>query len=573
MRTTCSCGERPITRLVIGAAFFCASAAQAQVAPDAGQLQRQIDQNLQRPVVAPSPAAPAPISGADHRGPKVVIRRVDIVGAKLIPVNELASQLDPYLNRPLTLGEVQAAAQQLVGYYRERGWFVRVQLPTQDVSDGTLRINIVEGRFGRLQVAPGTGRVRRDFVSTLAGRDLNADEPYSLSQLERGLLLANDLPGVRAEGTLRPGQAPGTSDLALQISDTPLFAGLVGANNFGNRFTGRGQGFGTVRLDNPSGFGDQLQISGILSERLDYESVSYSAPVGYDGLRASVGYGQLHYQLGKEFADLDARGQSRTLYAGLSYPLLRSTERNITVGLDVSHARLEDEAFDVTLRRRDIQLATLELRGDARDGWGGGGVTAARLSLEGGRAALRIAADRDQDAQSAGVEGGFAALGVELRRDQVLAPALYLRGRFASQLAFNNLASSQQFSLGGPYGVRGYPVNEGSGDSGALMQLELHSLLPMLGIANLDGYAFFDAGVTRQHQTPWRGWDTAGSGRNTYPLYASGVGLAWTHARGFAINGIFAVPLGNNPGGTRSDQDQDGGSTGPRVWLTASQSF
>ncbi|WP_162892899.1 ShlB/FhaC/HecB family hemolysin secretion/activation protein, partial [Pseudomonas savastanoi] len=373
MRTACSCGERPIVRLAIGAAFFCASAAQAQVAPDAGQLQRQIDQNLQRPVVAPSPAAPAPISGADHRGPKVVIRRVDIVGAKLIPVTELAAQLDPYFNRPLTLSEVQTAAQQLVGYYRERGWFVRVQLPTQDVSDGTLRINIVEGRFGRLQVAPGTSRVRRDFVSTLAGRDLNADEPYSLSQLERGLLLANDLPGVRAEGTLRPGQAPGTSDLALQISDTPLFAGLVGANNFGNRFTGRGQGFGTVRLDNPSGFGDQLQISGILSERLDYESVSYSAPVGYDGLRASVGYGQLHYQLGKEFADLDARGQSRTLYAGLSYPLLRSTERNITVGLDVSHARLEDEAFDVTLRRRDIQLATLELRGDARDGWGGGG--------------------------------------------------------------------------------------------------------------------------------------------------------------------------------------------------------
>lgn len=573
MRVALTLGGSLIALLIFSGAALHASAAQAQVAPDAGQLQRQIDQNRQRPVFVPPPPVPAPLPDVDNRGPKVVIRHVDIVGAKLIPVAELAYQLEPYLNRPLALSEVQSAAQQLVGYYRERGWFVRVQLPTQDISDGTLRINIVEGHFGRLQVTPGSGRVRRDFISTLAGRNLIADEPYSLLQLERGLLLANDLPGVRAEGTLRPGQAPGTSDLALQISDTPLFAGVAGTNNFGNRFTGRVQGFGTVRLDNPSGFGDQVQLSGVISDRLDYESFAYSAPLGYDGLRANLGYGQLHYQLGREFAELDARGQSRTLYAGLSYPLLRSTGRNLTVGLNFSNARLQDEAFDVTLRRRDIQLATLELGGDARDGWGGGGITSGKLALEGGRAALRIAADRNQDAQSAGVEGGFAALGLELRRDQVLAPALFLRGRFAGQLAFNNLASSQQFSLGGPYGVRGYPVNEGSGDSGALMQLELHSLLPMLGIANLDGYAFFDAGVTRQHQTPWRGWDTAGSGRNTYPLYASGVGLAWTHARGFAINGIFAVPLGNNPGGTRSDQDQDGGSAGPRVWLTASQSF
>ncbi|MGE1153880.1 ShlB/FhaC/HecB family hemolysin secretion/activation protein [Pseudomonas kitaguniensis] len=573
MRKKLTLGGRPLKFLALSGAALCASAASAQVAPDSGQLQRQIEQDKQRPVSASPPASPVSPPHVEHSGPKVVIHNVEIVGAKLIPAAELAHQFDPYLNRPMSLSEIQVAAQRFVGYYRERGWFVRVQLPAQDVSGGTLRVNIVEGRFGRLQVAPGIGRVNRDFVSTLVGQDLNADEPYSVSQLERGLLLANDLPGVRAEGTLRPGQAPGTSDLELRITDTALVGGIAGANNFGNRFTGRQQGYGTVRLDNPSGFSDQVQLSGVLSEWLDYESVTYNFPIGYEGLRANLGYGQLHYRLGKEFAELDARGQSRTLYAGLSYPLLRSTEHNLTLGLNVSQARLEDEAFGVTLRRRDIKLTTLELRGDERDEWAGGGITSGRLALEGGNASLRVEADRLQDAQSAGVEGGFTALGLELRRDQVLAPALYLRGHFTSQIGFNNLASSQQFSLGGPYGVRGYPVNEGSGDSGAIMQLELHSLLPVLRVANLDGYAFFDAGLVRQHQALWQGWDIAGSGRNTYGLYATGVGLAWSHTHGLAINGIFAVPLGNNPGSNRSDRDQDGGATGPRVWLTASQSF
>ena len=561
-------------RRLIGAiaSVALASAAQAQVAPDAGQIQRQIEQELRTPDIQQPPDSVTPEAVIDTAGPQVIIRRVELEGVTLVADQELIEQFAPYLNRPVSLGELQAAAQTLVGVYRKHGWFARVQLPEQDVSDGTLRIRIVEGRFGQLQLQPGETRAKAGYVASVVSRHLDAGQPYSLADLERGLLLANDLPGIRADGTLRAGVQPGTSDLALTVADQAWLSGSLGASNHGNRFTGRAQASGNLALNNPSGYGDRLQLSALQAERLDYLAADYSLPLGYDGLRFTLGYSQVNYELGKSFAALDNQGETRTLRAGLTYPIVRSGQRNLWLDLDHTRARQEDETLGITLRERHIDTTALALRGDARDGWGGGGLSSARLALSAGRADLRNTFDRIGDNRGAGVDGQFAHLGLDLRRDQVLAPSLYLRGRFSGQLAFDNLDSSQQFNLGGPYGVRGYPINEGGGDSGALLQVELHSLLPWTGIAGLDGYAFIDGGVIRQRHTTWAGWDTADTGRNTYALYASGLGLAWSHPKGFTVNGVLATPLGNNPGG-RNDRDQDGTRSGPRAWLTASQSF
>ncbi|QNH23599.1 ShlB/FhaC/HecB family hemolysin secretion/activation protein [Xanthomonas theicola] len=566
--------KRPrCTALGVSIGLTLASMAQAQVAPAAGDLQRQIEQQIHTPNVIPPPPPATPAKPLDRSGPAVVIRRVEIDGASLIPAAELARQFEPYLNRPVSLGEWQAAAQTLVGYYRKRGWFVRVQLPEQDVSAGTLHIRVVEGHFGQLDLQPGASRARAGYVAKVVGHGLEAGRPYSVDELERGLLLANDLPGVRADGTLRAGRQPGTSDLALTVADTAWLSGSVGASSYGNRFTGRVQASGNLALNNLNGYGDRLQVSGLLAERLHYQGLDYSQPIGHDGLRAHLGYSQVHYRLGGSFADLDSKGRTGTLRAGLDYPLLRSSQRNLWLGLDLGRTRQEDASLGVTLRRRNIDTATLALRGDARDDWGGGGVSSALFGLTQGQADLRLPGDRARDARGAGIDGHFTYLALDLRRDQRLAPAFYARARAAGQLGLDNLDSSQQFGLGGPYGVRGYPVNEASGDSGLLAQLELHSLLPWVGLAGLDGYAFVDGGLIRQHHATWAGWDTADSGRNSYALYSAGLGLSWVHRRGFAFNAVLAAPLGNNPGSGHRNRNQDGSRQGPRVWLTLSQAF
>lgn len=552
-----------------------AGLAHAQVPTDAGHLQRQLEQTLTPPAAtAPTPAAPA--APEDRSGPSVVVRRVVIEGATLIPAEELARQLDASLDRPQTLGELHAAAQALVGYYRTRGWFVRVLLPQQDVTGGTLRIQVVEGRFGSLLMAPGQTRARQDFVARIVGRRLDAGQPYSQADLERGLLLANDLPGIAADGVLQAGAAPGSTDLALSVRDGPWVSGQLGLGNLGSRTTGALQGYGMVALNNPSGYGDQLSLSAAAAGHLDYQTLGYGVPLGHDGLRLSLGYSQLHYRLGKEFEALDASGQARTATAGLAYPLLRGAERNLWLALNLGQRRNRDDSLGFTLRERRLNTLGLSLYGDSRDAFGRGGQTAWRAELTQGNAALRLADDRRQDAAGPRVAGGFTRLNADLRRDQVLGAASYLRVRAAGQWSADNLDSSQQFGLGGPYGVRGYPASEGYGDSGALAQLELHALLApaLFGLnAGLDAYLFADAGVVRQHRARWPGWDMQGTNRNTYALYATGLGLRWSLPRGFALDAVFAVPLGHNPASANPGRNQDGSRRGARLWISASLAF
>jgi hemolysin activation/secretion protein len=548
----------------------------APVAPNAGQLQRQTEQILSPPAAAVPPVPSAPAAAIDRSGPPLTIERFAIEGASLIPADELARQLDAYRGRPLSLGELQAATQELVGYYRERGWYARVQLPPQDASSGTLRIRIIEGRFGRLLVEPDTARnttQRTDTaaVERLVGSRLHSGEPYAQADLERGLLLANDLPGVRADGVLQAGEQGGTSDLALRIQDRPLFSGQVGLNNAGSRFTGRAQASAQLALNSPSGRGDQLGLSALAAERLSYAALGYSLPLGSDGLRANVAVSELRYRLGKDFAALDARGTARTVSAGLAYPLRRSAAFNLWLGLDVVEGRYHDDSLGVALRERRVSSLALSLYGNARDGWGGGGASEWRVALGQGRVALGQSGEQAQDAAGPRTAGSFTRLNYELRREQLLGESFYLRVRLAGQQASGNLDASQKFALGGPYGVRGYPGDDGLGDSGTLLQVELHRPLPWA--VGLDGFAFLDGGVVRQHQNPWVGWDTRGSGRNSYGLAAAGLGLNWQSASGFSASAILAVPLGGNPGSGVAGRNQDGSRTANWLWLTLAQRF
>jgi hemolysin activation/secretion protein len=83
--------------------------------------------------------------GDDVNAIRVTVRRLVIEGATRIPVAELHSRIADLTGQSLTFAELEQAAQRIAAYYRERGWFVRVYLPQQDVTDGTIRIAIVEG--------------------------------------------------------------------------------------------------------------------------------------------------------------------------------------------------------------------------------------------------------------------------------------------------------------------------------------------------------------------------------------------------------------------------------------------
>lgn len=558
---------RGLDLLALGVA--CIATAQAQPAiPDAGELQRRSQESLQPPLPAtPPPARSAPVA-PDTSGPQLTVRRFIVEGATLVPAAELEARLEPWRNRAASLGELQAAADALANVYRERGWFARAQIPPQDASDGTLRIRIIEGRFGRLRTAPQPGR-RADAASIerLVGSRLQPGEPYSQEALERGLLLANDLPGIRVDGVLQAGEAQGTSDLELRITDLPLFSGYAGVNNSGSRSTGRVQANAQLALDNPGGRGDQGTLGLLAAEDLYYAALGYAFPIGSDGLRARVGVNGLNYRVGGTFAALNARGESRSASAGLAYPLRRGVASSTWLGADINEGRYEDETLGVTLRERRVATLALNAWGDRSDAIGGGGFSTWRVGVVPGR--VRLGVDAPIDAIGPATAGSFTRVPFEVRRDQRIDAASYLRMRFTGQWADRNLDSSQKFGLGGAWGVRAFPGDDGQGDQGVLLQVEWHRILA----PGLDGFVFADGGHIRQHVDTWPGWDTRGTGNNSYGLAAAGVGLTWNPVAALQANLVFAWPLGNNPGSGVPGHNQDGSEIGPRGWIALAYRF
>jgi hemolysin activation/secretion protein len=180
-------------------------------------------------------------------------------------------------------------------------------------------------------------------------------------------------------------------------------------------------------------------------------------------LRGTVGYSHTRYVLAKEFASLDAHGTAKVASAGLSYPILRSQQANLTVIATYQSKELQDNRDStLTHESKSSQSLPLALQFDLRDGYNGmtyGSVswTPCKLKLDAGLTAVDYYQTR----------GSFHKVNLDVVRLQSLPAGLSLMAHLSWQQADTNLDSSEKLSLGGASGVRAYPSGEATGDTGA----------------------------------------------------------------------------------------------------------
>jgi hemolysin activation/secretion protein len=556
----------PATRLLLTAILGLTALpvlAQSPI-PDAGALMRETERSLQTPRVAPRPqlAPVAPPMATDAKAARATVQRITVDGASLLPTAELEALVADRQGQSLTLSELEHAAQRIAEHYRANGWYARVYLPQQDVTDGHIRIHVLEGRYGGSIIAAPSERADATRVQAIVTHQLRQGAPLSSADLERGLLIANDLPGVYATGMLQAGDEQGETQLALAVKDTAFVTGDVGVNNYGVASTGRVQAVGGIALNNLSGGGDQLALRLLAAQDIRSGVVRYSLPVGDSGLRLATQLSTLDYSLGGSYRALQAEGKAHTGGVSLSYPLIRQTERNLYLTGGYEHRRYDDDALGRSLRRHRVDAGTLGVSGDARDRIGGGGITWGGAQLTHGQLGIRdVNDDRAQDAATARSDGGYEKLDLNLNRLQNLGGGWQAQAALSGQLASGNLGSSERFTLGGPTQVRAYPVNEASGDAGVLFKLELQRELGM----GWQAVAFYDTGRIRQHRNPWAGWNAASGQSNTYSLSGAGVGVNWRHPEWY-LTASIATPVGSRPDAGRNGDGSR--ASGVRGWIS-----
>jgi len=542
--------------------------------PDAGQLLREQQPQRQLPTQMLKPELEKERPPMADSGVSVVVKSFQFRGYEgLATESELQELVADSVGKKLTFNDLQELADKITSHLRDKGWFLsRAYLPKQDVTSGNIEIAIIKGSSdGSLIIKRDPkARISEKVLQNIGETAVRTGQTLSLQKLERAVLLMCDLPNVKARASLAAGVTPGSTAVQVDVEEGPLFSGSVWGDNYGNRYTGTWRGNGMLSLNDPLRYGDQLYVLATGAEGIMLGKIAYAFPVAPCGLKGILSYTGMHYKLVGDMSDLKMDGWSHVVNAGLSYPVLRSRITNLTTTFGYEFKALSDFAFDIGIREKQLHSGTVGLNGDNYDTVLGGGYTTLNASFTIGTMRESIADIRITD-----TEGGYTHVNLGIARLQRIADRVTLNLSYSGQLlAYKNLDSSEKFILGGPNGVRAYPVGEAPGDEGSLFNFDLRYDLPLpsaWGSFQVSG--FYDAGLITLHKNEWANSINTATNKNNYWLQGAGLGLLYAYKNIFSLKTSWAHVIGDNPGRSTTGLNSDGMDDQYRFWLLVTMYF
>ncbi|MCU0949569.1 MAG: hypothetical protein MUC68_00570 [Burkholderiaceae bacterium] len=521
----------PLTLLALIAALGLPAAAPAQTVPSAGSL---LEETRRPPAPALPSATPPRVLEAPARpvlelpeGASVEVRAFRLTGNRSFDDAVLQPLLAGFVGRRLDLRGLNDAAAALTRHYQRYGHLLSyAYLPAQRVDGGVVELAVLEGRIEAVQVVTAQ-EVRLDDRVVQAHTDRlvsqgDAPAPVLQADVERQLLLLNDIPGVTARAAFTPGATTGGADLVVSVAEDEPLVTRFEYSNHGSSATGPHRAGITLQFRDLFGLGDSTIARGFVSNRggLVTGSLATQVPLGGDGWRLGASLSRLKYQLGGSFSALGAVGRADTVGLDASYPLRRSVDHNVWLRAGVDFKRLHDELLTLgeSSRKRN-QVGELGLTSDLRDDWGGISSLAATAAFGQLRAPGRQTAE-------------WRKLTVQAAREQVLVGNTRLYLRALAQTTGRVLDSSEKLGLGGAGGVRAYAPGELSVDVGRLVTVELRHAIDLLG-GSVVASLFHD----RASGSIDRGSLLPG---NDATLSATGFGLQWNGSVAGAGIGLAA---------------------------------
>ena len=220
-----------------------------RTAPDAGTLlqqqQRQQQQSLTDVVLDRESRSGLTLPAPEPDAVSVEIREVRLTGPQaLIEEAGLESLVLQAVGQRVDFKGLKFLSHWVTLQLRQQGYLLaRATLPQQDVTDGVVQLLITEGhpdgRPGDLLEVQGEGiRISESRLEAMAGCALDPNDSVRQQDLERALLLMNDLPGLAVRSVLEPGQEDGTTRLKLKVDEDDPLKGMVWADNYGSRYSG-----------------------------------------------------------------------------------------------------------------------------------------------------------------------------------------------------------------------------------------------------------------------------------------------------------------------------------------------
>ena len=494
---------------------------------------------------APSPTEASTQSSAE---PSFDVEAYDVDGAAILPQVEIEKAVYAFMGPGRTRDDVEHARAALEKAYHDRGYqSVVVEVPAQTVADSVVRLHVVEAAVGRLRVT-GSRYFSPDFIRTQTPA-LKEGQVPDFNAAQKQLADVNRLGDRRVTPLLRAGQAPGTVDVDLKVSDTLPVHGSVELNNDHSPNTDPLRLVATMHYDNLWQLGHSASFTYSVSptNRSNSEvfAGSYLAPLWTTPVSLLV-YGYHSNSNVAAIGGIDVLGKGYTIGARaiIQLPNLGSYAESLSAGVDFKHndqivGVLSPSYIDYFPIGATYTLQESDAHGTAKISLG---VTAGTRGL--GSDLVTVQENRYNATQN------FFRVNLDASFSRELPKGFQGFLRLDGQLADNPLVAAEQFAGGGLSSVRGYLQAEAIGDQGLSGGLELRSpsLARFFGgyVDELRVYTFLDGSVVQvlsplPEQTDF------------YDLYSAGIGIRLQILKHLSGEANLAFPLTDGPT-TRADR-------------------
>ncbi len=514
----------------------------------------------------------APVQGAPAGSDKITFKfnSLQLDGVTAYAPEELQGIYGDKIGTTITLTDLYVIANDLTRKYRNEGYILtQVVVPPQTIDGGTARLQVIEGFIGNIKVQSSEGANETDKVlQYLANIDTKGD-PLNVKDLERSLLLINDLPGMKARSILSPSRTIAGAAEMLVIVERKPYDAVVSIDNFGTKFLGPVQltaagSLNSAVLHNNEKITAQVVYAPDqdIKDELAYFYLGYSQPVWGIGTMLDMYAAHSVTEPGYTLEQFDVEGRSQNFNVTLKHPFIRSRNTNLyaRVGFDYRDTDTRNNLVGDVTREDKIRNFLLGARFEKLENLFGVAYNVIEFDIIKGVSIIGASEEGDTNITRPFADTTPLKLEAEFQRLQRVFPSVNLLLGVKGQLANDAVLSSEEFGVGGMSYGRGFDQSEVIGDDGIAGKIEVQWNKPydLAMFQDYQLYGFFDAG---------RVWndDATAANLETETLTSTGFGIR-ADFNDLTQGGLMvAFPLNNSPQ-TMGDRDH-------RVYFNLSRKF
>lgn len=412
-------------------------------------------------------------------GETVYISTIRIQGNTVISSCILQNAVRCFEGQELSMKQIRAVCCALQKEYVCQGYFLaRAYPPEQEIEKGTLIIEIIEGKLGKITVVGNKyykdGFIR-SYFTPLQNRAVNYD------QFLKTLLLINDNSDLSVGAVFKKGSEYGTADVILQVVDKRPVHLYLNTNNYGSKLTTQ-QRTG-ARLDYGNLFfgGDTFSVAEVVGSPLSdltFTDVRYRVPLSRQGTHLMLTYLHSEFEVGV-LKPLDLGGRSDIVAGKITQALRRTRRCNTDMYLHFDYKQIKNFAFGTTNSFDKLRNAGGGWTFDYVDPLKGRNLGDLHL-VAGIPNILGGSGKVDSLSSRKGGGGKYWIYYLDYTRFQQLPRDIYLILQLSGQYSNWKLPLAEQIYVGGMEATRGYPVAAALGDKGYHGSVELRYAIPYL---------------------------------------------------------------------------------------------